>query len=46
MARDTVMRKPKDTRGTLRRLLKYLGPWRYVIAAVMAYLFPEERKNR
>ena len=35
MARDTVMKKPKDTRGTLRRLLKYLGPWKYVIAGVI-----------
>lgn len=35
MARDTVMKKPKDTRGTLLRLLKYLGPWRYVILGIM-----------
>ena len=35
MARDTVMRKPKDTRGTLLRMLNYLGPWRYVIAGVL-----------
>ena len=35
MARDTVMKKPKDTRGTLRRLLKYLGTWRYVIFGVL-----------
>ena len=34
MARDTVMKKPKDTRGTLRRLMKYLGPWKAVIAGV------------
>ena len=33
--RDTVMKKPKDTRGTLRRLLNYLGPWRYVILGVL-----------
>ncbi len=32
--RDTVLRKPKDTRGTLRRLLRFLGPFRYVIAGV------------
>ncbi len=36
MARDTVMRKPKDTRGALRRMLGYLGPWRYVILGVAA----------
>ena len=34
MARDTVMKKPKDTRGAMRRMLGYLGPWRYVIFAV------------
>ena len=32
--RDTVLRKPKDTRGTLRRLLRFLGPFRYVILGV------------
>ena len=36
MARDTVMKKPKDTRSALRRMLKYLGPWKYAIAAVLA----------
>ena len=34
--RDTVMKKPKDAKGTLRRLLKYLGPWKYVIAGILA----------
>ena len=34
MARDTVMKKPKDTRGALRRMLRYLGPWKYVILGV------------
>ena len=29
MARETVMKKPKDTRGALRRILQYLGPWKY-----------------
>ena len=33
--RDTVMKKPKDTRGTLRRMLDYLGPWRLVILGVL-----------
>ncbi len=32
--RDTVMKKPKDARGALRRMLKYLGPSRYIIAGV------------
>ncbi len=35
MARDTVMKKPKDTRGTLRRMLGYLGPWKYLILGVV-----------
>ncbi|MBQ8162186.1 MAG: ABC transporter ATP-binding protein [Clostridia bacterium] len=30
------MRKPKDTKGTLRRLLTYLGPFKWMIAAVWA----------
>ena len=29
------MKKPKDTRGTLRRMLRYLGRWRWVIAGVL-----------
>ena len=33
--RDTVMKKPKDTRGSLRRLLNYLGPWKFVILGVL-----------
>ena len=32
--RDTVLRKPKDARGTLLRLLRFLGPFRYVILGV------------
>ena len=28
------MKKPKDTRGALRRILRYLGPWKYVILGV------------
>ena len=32
--RDTVLKKPKDTRGTLRRVLRYLGPSKYVVLAV------------
>ena len=34
--RDTVMKKPKDARGTLRRMIRYLGPWKYVIAGIVA----------
>ena len=32
--RDSIMTKPKDSRGTLRRLLQYLGPFRYLILFV------------
>ena len=32
--RDTVLRRPRDARGTARRLLRYLGPFRWVIAGV------------
>ena len=32
----TVMKKPKDTRGSLLKLLKYVGQYKYVIAAVLA----------
>ena len=34
MVRDTVMRKPMDTKGTLRRLLAFLGPYKLVILLV------------
>ena len=32
--RDSVMRKPKDARGTFRRLLSYLGQFKLMIALV------------
>ena len=34
--RDTVARRPKDAKGTTRRLLRYLGSFRWVIAGVAA----------
>ncbi|MBQ9264023.1 MAG: ABC transporter ATP-binding protein [Clostridia bacterium] len=33
-ARDSILRKPRDTRGALRRLLAFLGPYRLVILLV------------
>ena len=36
MPKDNAVKKPKDTRGTLLRMLSYLGPWRYVILGVLA----------
>ena len=32
--RDSVMTKPKDSRGTLVRLLRFLGPFKALIALV------------
>ncbi len=32
--RDSIMHKPKDSRGTFRRMLVFLGPFRWLIALV------------
>ena len=32
--RDSIMHKPKDTRGALRRMLAFLGPFRWLILLV------------
>ncbi len=32
--RDSVMHKPKDAKGTFRRMITYLGPFRYMILLV------------
>ena len=32
--RDSIMHKPKDSRGALRRMIRFLGPWRYLILLV------------
>ncbi len=32
---DTIRVKPKDTKGTFRRVLSYIGQYRYVIAGVL-----------
>ena len=34
--RDSIMYKPKDSRGALRRMLAFLGPFRYLILLVAA----------
>ena len=34
--RDSIMHRPKDSKGTLRRMLAYLGPFRYLILLVAA----------
>lgn len=37
--RDSVMKKPKDTRGALRRVLRYLGPYKLVIGMLFILCF-------
>ena len=34
-ARDSIMRKPRDARGTLRRMLSFLGPFKWVLALIL-----------
>ncbi len=36
---DTVRKKPKDTKGTLIRLLKYIGKYRYALAVILLLCF-------
>lgn len=38
-ARDTIRKKPKDTKGTLRRLLFYVGQYKWILALVFALCF-------
>ncbi len=38
-ARDTIRRKPKDTRGTLKRLLSYLGQYKLILLLVFVLCF-------
>lgn len=35
MAKVSVMKKPKDARGTLRKLLSYLFSWRWILLFVV-----------
>jgi len=32
---DTIMKKPKDVKGTLRRLLSYMGKYKYVMLGIV-----------
>ena len=34
--RDSIMYKPRDARGAFRRLLSFMGPFRWLIALVAA----------
>lgn len=36
---DTVRKKPKDTRGTLKRLLKYMGKYKLAFLAILILCF-------
>lgn len=36
---DTVRKKPKDTRGTLRKLLGYMGKYAYAFGAILVLCF-------
>ena len=38
-ARDTIRKKPKDTRGTLIRLLSYIGQYKWILLLVFALCF-------
>lgn len=38
-SRETVRKKPKDTKGTLRRLLRYVGEYKWVLVLVVALCF-------
>ena len=38
-ARDTVCKKPKDTKGTFKRLLRYIGHYKWILMLVFALCF-------
>lgn len=38
-ARDTIRKKPKDTRGTLIRLLSYIGQYKWILLLIFALCF-------
>lgn len=38
-ARDSIMKKPKDTKGTFRRLLAYMGRYKLLLAIVLVLCF-------
>ena len=37
--RDTILKKPKDTKGTLIRLLSYMNEFKWILAAVLILSF-------
>lgn len=38
-ARDTIRKKPKDTKGTFIRLLRYIGRYKWILLLVFALCF-------
>lgn len=38
-ARDTIRKKPKDTKGTFMRLLRYIGHYKWILMLVFALCF-------
>ncbi len=38
-ARDTIRKKPKDTKGTFKRLLRYIGRYKWILLLVFALCF-------
>lgn len=38
-ARDTIRKKPKDTKGTFKRLIAYIGYYKWILAMVFALCF-------
>ena len=38
-SRDTIRKKPKDTKGTFKRLLHYIGYYKFILILVFALCF-------
>ena len=38
-ARDTIRKKPKDTKGTLKRLISYIGEYKWILIPVFVLCF-------
>ena len=38
-SRDTIRRKPKDTKGTFKRLFAYIGQYKWILAFVLVLCF-------
>ncbi|NBJ91842.1 ABC transporter ATP-binding protein [bacterium 1xD42-62] len=38
-ARDTILKKPKDTKGTFKRLLRFMGPYKWLLCMIFFLCF-------